>query len=392
MKTPALGEVAKVVSGATPKTGVPEYWGGDVQWATPADLSKLDGAYISSTSRTLTDSGVRSCATRVLPEGSVLLSSRAPIGHVAINTVPMATNQGFKSIVPSHGLDAKYLYYWLRSQTNYLQGLGNGATFKELSKRTAEQIEIPLPSLDEQRRIAAILDHAEALRAKRRQLLVYLGDLAESVFRDMFGDLRQGAWERVPFADLVKRVENGRSPNCESRAAGSDEWGVLKLGAVTYGEFRAAENKAFLGEVGGMAANEVRSGDVLMTRKNTRELVGAVSLVGDVRPRLLLPDLIFRLHLDAERLDRRYFQALMMNRQKRPAVRNLSSGSASSMPNISKARLAKLPLELPPLILQQDFASRVEAIDELRRRVESGSTADNELFASLQSRAFRGEL
>lgn len=100
MTTAALGEVAEITSGATPRSAVAEYWGGDVLWATPTDLSKLDGAYLSQTQRTITGAGLASCAAPVLPAGSVLLSSRAPIGHVAINTVPMATNQGFKSLVP----------------------------------------------------------------------------------------------------------------------------------------------------------------------------------------------------------------------------------------------------------------------------------------------------
>lgn len=392
MRTAPLGDIAQIISGATPKTGVADYWDGDVQWATPADLGKLNGPYISETSRKLTSIGVRSCATTVLPAGSVLLSSRAPIGHVAINAVPMATNQGFKSLVPGPGVDAKFLYHWLKSKTSYLQSLGNGATFKELSKKTTEQIAVPIPPLPEQRRIAAILDQADELRTKCRQVLAHLDSLTQSIFNDMFGDPRGGRWDRVPFGELVPRVDNGTSPNCEARPAVSSEWGVLKLGAVTYGYFRPDENKAYLGDLGSMASNEVRSGDVLMTRKNTRELVGAVALVDDVRPQLLLPDLIFRLHLDGARLNRRYFQALMMNPQKRPAVRELSSGSASSMPNISKARLAKLPLELPPLALQREFAARVELLGGQRAQVEAASAAGDTLFASLQSRAFRGEL
>jgi type I restriction enzyme S subunit len=188
VKTAPLGAIAEIVSGATPKTGVAEYWDGDVEWATPADLSKLDGAYISTTPRKITQAGVRSCATTILPEGSVLLSSRAPIGHVAINTVPMATNQGFKSLVPGPELDAKFLYHWLKSKTDYLQSLGNGATFKELSKKTAEQIQVPLPPLPEQLHIAATLDQADALRIKRRQVLTHLDALTQSIFNDMFGD------------------------------------------------------------------------------------------------------------------------------------------------------------------------------------------------------------
>lgn len=255
-----------------------------------------------------------------------------------------------------------------------------------------EDLELPLPPLSEQRRIAAILGHADALRTKRREVLSHLDALTQAAFRGMFGDLHTSEWDEVPFGDLVLKVENGTSPNCESRPAEHDEWGVLKLGAVTYGTFQADQNKAYLGDLGNLARNEVRAGDILMTRKNTRELVGAVALVDEVRPRLLLPDLVFRLKVDTARLDRRYFQALMMSPQKRPAVRELSSGSASSMPNISKARLANLPLELPPLALQREFASRAEAIEMRRAQAVSASVMDNELFTSLQSRAFRGEL
>ena len=160
--TVALGDVAEVVSGATPRTGDSDFWGGDIPCATPKDLSELRGAVISTTPRMITRAGLRSCSATVLPSGSVLLSSRAPIGHVAINSVPMATNQGFKSLVPRGGvLDAKYLYHWLRANRPYLESLGNGATFKEVSKAVVARVELPLPPIEEQRRIAAILDQAD---------------------------------------------------------------------------------------------------------------------------------------------------------------------------------------------------------------------------------------
>jgi type I restriction enzyme, S subunit len=149
----ALGDCCEVVGGATPKTGEPTYWDGEIDWATPKDLSNLNSAYIRSTPRKLTDVGLQSCSAALLPADSVLLSSRAPIGHVAINTVPMATNQGFKSLIPDKSqVDSKYLFYWLRANNNYLQSLGRGATFKEVSKRIVQKITVPLPPLEEQRR------------------------------------------------------------------------------------------------------------------------------------------------------------------------------------------------------------------------------------------------
>jgi type I restriction enzyme S subunit len=152
-------------------------------------LSDLENAEIADTPRKLTKKGLASCAADILPVGSVLFSSRAPIGHVALNTVPMATNQGFKSFIPkAELLDARFLYHWLRRNRPYLESLGNGATFKEVSKAVVSRIEISLPPLPKQRRIAEVLDRAATLRAKRRAALAQLDTLTQSIFLDMFGD------------------------------------------------------------------------------------------------------------------------------------------------------------------------------------------------------------
>ena len=193
MKMVQLSDVCDIVSGATPRTNNPAFWDGDIPWATPTDVSQLRGRkYIETTARSISIEGLRSCAATVLPAGSVLLSSRAPIGHVAINLKPMATNQGFKSLVPrSDAVDASYLYHWLRANRKYLESLGNGATFKEISKDVVSRIVIPLPPLSDQRRIADLLDRADTLRAKQGDFLGRLGYLTQSLFLDMFGDPRQ---------------------------------------------------------------------------------------------------------------------------------------------------------------------------------------------------------
>ncbi|WP_421084046.1 restriction endonuclease subunit S, partial [Rothia nasimurium] len=155
--TKLLGEVATVVSGATPKTSNEGFWGGKVNWVTPAELSKLDGIYIGKTERTLTEAGLASCSAQILPAGSVLLSSRAPIGLVAINTVPMATNQGFKSLIPSPEIEPLYLYFWLKLNTKILHNLGVGATFKELSQKTLNNLKIPVPTIISQQNFTKII-------------------------------------------------------------------------------------------------------------------------------------------------------------------------------------------------------------------------------------------
>jgi type I restriction enzyme S subunit len=125
-----IKQCARVVSGATPKSGVLGFWDGYISWVTPNDLSDLDGKFIHDTPRKITQLGLNSCSAELLPAHSVLFSSRAPIGHVAINTRPMATNQGFKSFVPGEKLDPSFLYWWLKVNRSQLEQLGNGATLR----------------------------------------------------------------------------------------------------------------------------------------------------------------------------------------------------------------------------------------------------------------------
>lgn len=158
-------EVSEIVSGATPRTDVPAYWEGDVSWVTPKELSGLEGIYINRTERRITEAGLRSCAATMLPVGAVLFSSRAPIGHTAICAVPMATNQGFKSFVPRAGLlDEHFLLYWLRLRREFLESLGTGATFKEVSKAVVSRVRIAVPPMPIQKRFAQAATHVESLR------------------------------------------------------------------------------------------------------------------------------------------------------------------------------------------------------------------------------------
>lgn len=153
-----IAEIAEVVSGATPRTKIKEYWNGDILWVTPKDLGKLKSTEISDTERKITKAGHESCSAKLLPVGSVLLSSRAPIGHLAINTKPMCTNQGFKSLIPHEEIYNRYLYWFLKGSVSELQGMGRGCTFDEISKGLVESFEIPVPSLAEQHRIVARIE------------------------------------------------------------------------------------------------------------------------------------------------------------------------------------------------------------------------------------------
>ena len=155
-----IADTTKIVAGGTPKTKIKEYWGGNVAWITPADLGKLTTREVNLTRRTITSDGLQKSSAKLFPANSVILSSRAPIGHLAINTIPMATNQGCRGIVPNKNLDTIFLYYFLKSNVKLLNELGTGTTFKELSTKNLGFVKIPIPPLEEQKQIVAILDEA----------------------------------------------------------------------------------------------------------------------------------------------------------------------------------------------------------------------------------------
>ena len=199
-----LGDVCTIVSGTTPKSNCPEYWDGEINWVTPAELND-DSDVICESQRKITEQAVQDSNLKPFPAGTVLLSSRAPIGKVAIAGVEMYCNQGFKNLICSNRIYNRYLYYFLKNSTEYLNSLGRGATFKEISKSIVENIEIPLPPLDEQRRIAAVLDKVSGLIAKRREQLDKLDELVKARFVEMFGDVIQNerSWKQYIFSDIA---------------------------------------------------------------------------------------------------------------------------------------------------------------------------------------------
>lgn len=156
-----LGNIVEVISGATPKTNINEYWdNGDIYWATPSDITS-NGKYISVTEKKITENGLRNCSAKLLPIGSILMSSRATIGERCINTVPMTTNQGFKSLVCKDGINNEFIYYYVDILKEKLMGLASGSTFLEVSKKVVEDIKVVIPSLEEQEKIASILSEVD---------------------------------------------------------------------------------------------------------------------------------------------------------------------------------------------------------------------------------------
>lgn len=183
-----IKEFANIISGSTPKTGVPEYWDGELLWITPAEI-KDDDVYISDTKRKITIEGVKSASLKEMKQNTILLTSRAPIGKVAIVDKPMYCNQGFKNLECDEEIvNPKYLYYWLSSRKEYLNDLGRGATFKEISKGIVGNIDVPIYDISTQAKIVEVLDKSKKMINNRKEQMEILDKLIQSTFYSMFGD------------------------------------------------------------------------------------------------------------------------------------------------------------------------------------------------------------
>ena len=374
-----LGDIGQVISGATPKTSVPEYWGGDIYWATPKDLSRLESAYIDSTERTITESGKASCATSILPENSVLLSSRAPIGHVAINTTPMATNQGFKSIIPTNDVIPKYLYYWLSANKYYIQSMGNGATFKEISKKVVESIVLPLPPLEEQKRIVSILDKAKSIQEARERQLAALDELASSLFVKYFGHPSLSPkYKTVSIGDICK-VATGNSPSKKdiNNYGNVIEW----VKSDNLGGLHPSKAKEYLSEQGKNKGRVAPPGSILVTCiAGSRNSIGKCSLVDR--------EITFNQQINAIYpsnnilSDFLYYQIKIFPY----LVQEKISGGMKGI--VNKSKFESIKIILPPKEIQEEFSKITQRIRIQKEYAKKSLDLSKNLFSSLEINLF----
>ncbi len=197
-----IGDIAEVVGGSTPPTNDPLNFNGNIPWLTPKDLSGMHTRWVSRGERNLSQKGLEACSARLLPPNTVLLTTRAPVGYVALAKNPLATNQGFRNLILKPGFDCEFVYYWLKAHTEDLKRLASGSTFGELSGSTLKDIAIRVPPLPEQRAIAHILGTLDDKIELNRRMSQTLEEMARALFKAWFVDFEpvrakmQGRWQR----------------------------------------------------------------------------------------------------------------------------------------------------------------------------------------------------
>lgn len=385
-----LAEVASLGSGGTPQAKNSAYYGGDIPWAVIGDLN--DGV-VRSTAQSITPAGLENSSAKMVPAGTILLGMYGSIGKMGIAGMPMATNQAIATIRAGGQVDHRYLFYFLLAQRRELDGQGKGAAQRNISQTVLKPWPVRFPTaLDEQRRIVDLLeDHLSRLDAADGYLHAMRQRLT-AMERSELDRLFSGT--EIPLAELIEGISAGKSFGRANAPAGDDEWGVIKVSAMTWGQFDPTENKAVPADRVDQRF-EIREGDLLVSRANTDEYVGASVLVGPVRSKLVLSDKSLRVtSRPGVRVDWlwRALQAPSARRQ----ISAMATGTKESMRNISQDSLKRvlLPRANPDAqaAAVEAFAESTAAMSRLRTALSASQVRSRALHRSLLAAAFSGGL
>lgn len=377
-----LGDVATVVSGSTPKTSVKEYWDGEFCWITPAEIEDTD-VVISDTVRKITAKAIADTGLTQLPKGTVLLSSRAPIGKVAITGVEMYCNQGFKNLICSERIYNKFLFWFLKGRTEYLNSLGRGATFKEISKRIVEDIYVPLPPLEIQRKIAKTLDTVSEILAMRKQQLAELDNLIKSIFYDMFGDpvTNEKGWSihklgevcdvRDGTHDSPNYVESGY-PLVTSKNVRNGEISLDDVSYISYEDYCEINKRS-----------KVDKGDIIMPMIGT---IGNPAIVKHDAPSFAIKNVALIKFPIPSRIGNLYLKELLTLDFFTIITQKRSRGGTQKF--IALGDIRNLEIPVPPINIQSGFENKVTIIESVKEKVTLALDEIQYLFDSIMSRYF----
>jgi type I restriction enzyme S subunit len=371
-QTKKLSEVCELVGGGTPSTSISKYWNGDICWVTPKNLGWLTDFEISTTDRKISNEGLKNSSAQLLPVGSVILSSRAPIGYVAINIVPMATNQGCRSFICGPNIFNKYLYYFLVFNTEYLNSLGSGSTFLEVSGSKLKEIEIPLPPLSEQKKIVKILDEKMGKISEAKKLregtIADTEKILSQALHEIFEEGKKKGWEEKSIGDVAIQIKSGFACGKQNEIADGIVHlrthnislnGQLNLDKIVRIPESFVDTNIFT----------LKKHDIIFNNTNSVALVGKTILIHEDLP------YAFSNHLTRIRFNRKtvisswvlyVFQTYWADKVfERMCTRWIGQAG------INQTSLSKIKILMPPFSEQQKIVKRLDALSaKIRQAVE----------------------
>lgn len=396
-----IESIGKAYSGGTPKTSDESNFDGDIPWITPADLTGYKAQYISQGRRNLSAKGLGSCSAKLMPKDTVLFSSRAPIGYVAIASNPVSTNQGFKSISPHQGIDSRYVYFYLKSAKDLAESRASGTTFKELSGSRFNQLPIPIAPSSEQVRIVdrieqlfSDLDEGEALlKTVQKQLATYRQSVLKAAVTGELIGAKVNKWKEYSVGQLLTDIRYGTAKKC---AFDPKKTPVLRIPNVAGGKIDLTDLKHTDFTEAELKKLSLEAGDVLIVRSNgSVSLVGLSAIVTDSAVGFAYAGYLIRLRLKKDIILPEFLNLYLHS----PIVRNkieLQARSTSGVHNVNSDEIKAIALKVPSIKEQELIVDKVEEcfsqIAALEDWCIAGLKRSNTLRQSILKSAFSGEL
>lgn len=390
MQRYALGDICEIVSGSTPKTNIEEYWNGDIKWITPAELDE-ESYIINDTARKITKVAVEKTGISSFPKGTVLLSSRAPIGKVAIAGCEMYCNQGFKNLICKEKVYNRYLYWFLKRNTKYLNSLGRGATFKEISKQIVSEIEINLPEIEHQKMIVEILEKLMKIIRLRKLEIKKLEKLKNARFVEMFGDpqINYFGWNIVNISDIIGgKVSNGFFAKRDDYVEDGNV-GVIGVSNIVNRMYsKVDELPRTNANENDIEKFEVKYGDILFCRSSlVAEGIGKASIIPeDVKKNILFECHVIRLPLDLSKCVPEFIQVLSTTDYFRNQI--ITQSKTATMTTIGQDGILKTNIILPPMARQIMFYDFIRQVNKSKVEVQRALDEAQLLFDSLMQKYF----
>ncbi len=398
-KVKTLGEIGEIVSGGTPSTSVAAYWNGNISWISPSDLTGYHDKVIFHGKKSISESGLKNSSARLIPKGSVLFSSRAPIGYVVIAGNNVSTNQGFKSVVPYESICNEYLYYFLKASKQEAEKAANGTTFKEISLKAFSKLAIPLPPPKEQQAIVSKIEELlsdlengkQQLLLAQQQLKIYRQSLLKWAFEGKLtnkevkdGKLPNG-WRVRKLGEVCTTTSGGTpSRGIKSYYEGNIPW--VKSGELDKGLITVTEEKISEEAVKNSSAKIFPKGTLLIALYGAT--IGKLAFLGvEAATNQAVCGIYQNENINSNFL---YYYLVF----KKPSL--VKQGIGGAQPNISQGILKNL--EIPVMTFEEqrfiveELESKLTVCDKIEETICQSLLQTESLRQSILKKAFEGKL
>ncbi|WP_193148858.1 MULTISPECIES: restriction endonuclease subunit S [Enterobacter cloacae complex] len=381
-----LGELVDIKGGGTPDKSNSEYWNGEIPWASVKDFKKNT---LDSTLDSITLLGAKNSATSVIPAGNIIIPTRMALGKVAINTIDLAINQDLKalSIKDNNVVDRDYLFRWLESQSSLIESEGKGATVKGITLPFLKGLNVPIPPLNEQKRIAAIFEKVDSIRQKCNRGVKLADDLLHAIFLDMFGDPVENpkGW----FIDSL--LKYGAFRNGMNFSKGESGATLKCLGV---GDFKSLATITCMDNIDEIKLNTLPSddyllkdGDIVFVRSNgNKALVGRCLTIYPGKGKVTFSGFCIRYRIENPSLLPEYLNFLFRTPSMKQQM--LNGGQGANIQNISQGTLSALRIPVPPLEKQLAFSKVVSFHSALMEKLDINTAKTEDMFDSISQQYF----